>query len=124
MENDLASSPPENDANSNHGPRDLRASVALADKAGGLFQLGDFEIGECGRLRPRPDGAPISFGFSYLGVDFMARVDTGAAPRVSLDAELGKLPYRAEIGDGASLRLGSSRRPKPCRAAASTSRRP
>ncbi len=99
----MATSHPEDDANPTLGTEDLRATVALGAKTGGQFRLGDFEIDENGRLRPRPDGAPISFGFSYRGVDFMAKVDTGAVPRVSLDAELGKLPYRAEIGERRQL---------------------
>jgi hypothetical protein len=94
MEKKLAS----DDANSPVESENLRASVALVAKTGGQFQLGDFEIDDSGRLRPRPDGAPISFGFTYRGIDFMAKVDTGSAPLVSLDAELGKLPYRAKIG--------------------------
>jgi hypothetical protein len=99
----LASRRPENDANPAVEPEDLRATVALAAKTGGRFRLGDFEIGENGRPRPRPDGAPITFGFSYRGIDFMAKLDTGAAGRISLDAELGKLPYRAEIGERRKL---------------------
>ncbi len=94
----MAESPPENDPTPAAGPEDLRASLALAAKSGGQFKLGDFEIDDNGRLCPRPDGKPISFGFSYLGIDFMAKLDTGEEGRLSLDAELGKLPYRADIG--------------------------
>lgn len=94
----MAASPPENDPTPASGTEDLRASLALAAKTGGPFKLGDFEIDGNGRLRPRPDGEPIAFGFSYLGIDFMAKLDTGEEGRLSLDAELGKLPYRAEIG--------------------------
>ncbi len=95
----MASSSPENDANPTAEPGHLRDTVALAAKSDGQVQLGDFEIDENGRLRPRPDGAPISFGFSYNGIDFIAKVEPGTDGRISLDAELGKLPYRAEIGE-------------------------
>jgi len=101
----LSSSQPEDASNLAARQEDLRASVALSAKNGGQFQLGDFEIDENGRLQPRPDGAPIAFGFSYRGVDFMAKIDTGSDPKVSLDAELGKLPYRAEIGERRKLAL-------------------
>ena len=80
-------------------PENLRATLAAVAGSDAPFQLGDFEIDDEGRLRPRPDGTPISFGFSYRGVDFMAAVETGPAPRVSLSAELGKLPFRAEVGE-------------------------
>ncbi len=96
-------SPPEDGTDPAVDSEDLRATLALVAKSGETFQIGDFEIDENGRLRPRPDGAPIAFGFSYRGVDFMANVDTGPAPRISLDAELGKLPYRAEIGERRKL---------------------
>ena len=114
MESNLASSHPEDGANPTVGTEDLRATVALAAKTGGQFQLGGFEIDENGRLRPRPDGVPISFGFSYRGVDFMAKVDTGAPPRVSLEAEPRYppgCPYRARRAAPPARRTKPSHRP-------------
>lgn len=77
---------------------DLRTTVNMVAKSDRPYQLGDVEIDDEGRLRPRQDGAPIIFGFSYRGLDFMAEIETGGTPRLSLNAELGKLPYRFEAG--------------------------
>jgi hypothetical protein len=79
-------------------PDNLRGSLAFATAKDGPLDLGDFQLDDEGRLRPRTDGSPIVFGFSYRGVDFVAKVATGAAPKVCLSAELGKLPYRATPG--------------------------
>jgi len=79
-------------------PDDLRGSLAFATAKDGPLDLGDFELDDEGRLRPRADGSPISFGFSYRGVDFIAEVAAGTTPKVCLRAELGKLPYRATPG--------------------------
>ena len=81
------------------GPPDtLRATLDLATRAAPL-QVGDFEIDDEGRVRPRADGSPLAFGFSYRGADFIARIQSTPEPRVSLTAELGKLPYSAGIGE-------------------------
>ena len=79
-------------------PDDLRGSLAFATAKDGPLTLGDFQLDDEGRLRPRADGSPIVFGFSYRGVDFIAEVAAGATPKVCLSAELGKLPYRATPG--------------------------
>jgi hypothetical protein len=76
----------------------LRATVDLAKRDAPL-QVGDFEIDDEGRLRPRTDGEPLVFGFSYRGADFIARILSGPEPHVSLSAELGKLPFSAQVGN-------------------------
>lgn len=84
-------------------PDELRSAMALVGRPEGPPRIGEFEIDEQGRLRARADGAPLAFGFSYRGVDFVTEVQTGAETCIRLSAELGKLPYRAEAGERRDL---------------------
>ena len=79
--------------------------AAAAAIAGRRFPLevGEFQIDEQGRIRLRDDAAPLRFGFAYRGVEYDAEVETAAGPTVRLTAELGKLPYSMEIGEGRHL---------------------
>ncbi len=79
---------------------ELIATAALIAGRRGPLRVGDIEIDGQGRIRPRGDKGPLRFAFAYRGVEFGAEVATGAAPRVRLSAELGKLPYSMEIGHG------------------------
>lgn len=103
VERAVDSSDQAEDAGPPQAPEDLRATIALVGQPDRLPQVGDFEIDDEGRLKPRSDGKPIAFGFSYRGVDFIAEVHTGGGARIRLSAELGKLPYRAEAGDRRDL---------------------
>ncbi len=76
----------------------LPATAALIAGRCGPLRVGDIEIDGQGRIRARADKGPLRFAFAYRGVEFEAEVATGAAPRVKLRAELGKLPYSMEIG--------------------------
>ena len=67
------------------------------------FEVGDIQIDDQGRIRPREDQGPVRFGFAYRGLEYRAEVETAADPRVRLTAELGKLPYSMEIGEGRRL---------------------
>ncbi|MFQ5775245.1 MAG: hypothetical protein ACE5GS_12060 [Kiloniellaceae bacterium] len=93
---------PENDS-LRSTPGDLRSTVELVANSGGPFQVGDFEVGDDGRLRPREDRGPLKFGFAYLGIEFRAEVHTCPEPRIDLSADLGKLPYTMELGQGRRL---------------------
>ena len=42
-------------------------------------------------------------GFAFRGVEYGAEVETAAEPQVRLTAELGKLPFTMEIGEGRYL---------------------
>lgn len=94
----MTSSGNNENASQTRKPEDLRGNLAFATAKGRPLDLGDFQLDDEGRLSPRADGSPIVFGFSYRGVDFIAKVAAGAAPKVYLSAELGKLPYRATPG--------------------------
>lgn len=67
------------------------------------FKVGDILIDGQGRIRPRDDQGPIRFGFAFRGVEYGAEVETAAEPQVRLTAELGKLPFTMEIGEGRYL---------------------
>ena len=99
----MVSSGQADDAGPLQGRDDLRATIALVGRTGRPPQIGDFEIDGQGRLRARPDGTPLAFGFTYRGVDFIAEVRSGEDARIRLRAELGKLPYRAEAGERRDL---------------------
>lgn len=78
----------------------LTATAALIAGRCSPLRVGDIEIDGQGRIRARTDKGPLRFAFAYRGVEFGAEVATGAEPRVTLSAELGKLPYSMEIGHG------------------------
>jgi hypothetical protein len=83
-------------------PARTELSAAAAVIAGRCWPLkaGELQIDERGRIRPRDDRGPVRFGFTYRGVEYGAEVATGDGPRIRLTAELGKLPYSMEIGEG------------------------
>ncbi len=80
-------------------------SATAAWVAGRRFPLkvGEIRVDERGRIRPRDSAAPLRLGFAYRGVEYHAEVETASEPRVRLTAELGKLPYSMEIGEGRRL---------------------
>ena len=80
-------------------------SAAAAWVAGRRFPLevGEIRVDERGRIRSRDDAAPLRLGFAYRGVEYRAEVKTASEPQVRLTAELGKLPYSMEIGEGRRL---------------------
>ena len=91
------------DSDTAPAPEDLRSTIELVGRPEGPPRIGEFVIDDQGRLRARTDGAPLAFGFSYRGVDFITEVQTGEDARIRLSAELGKLPYRAEAGERRDL---------------------
>lgn len=81
-------------------------SAAAALIAGRCFPLraGDIQVDARGRIVARDATLPLRFGFAYRGVEYEAAVETKTALRqVRLTAELGKLPYTMEIGEGRRL---------------------
>ena len=65
--------------------------------------VGEVQIDEQGRIRPRDSSVPLNLGFAYRGIQYHAEVETTSEPRVRLTADLGKLPYSMEIGAGRHL---------------------
>lgn len=84
-------------------PGSLRAALDLLCGRLAPLQAGDIQIDDDGRVRPRSDDGPIRFGFAYRGVNYQAELTTDPTARVSLTADLGKLPYSAELGPGRRL---------------------
>lgn len=82
---------------------ELPSIVALMAGRRFPFKVGDIEIDSQGRIRSREDQGPVRFSFAYRGVEYGAEVETAADPRVRLTADLGKLPYTMEIGEGRDL---------------------
>jgi hypothetical protein len=66
-------------------------------------RVGEIQIDEQGRIRPRDSAVPLNLGFAYRGIQYHAEVETTSEPRVRLTADLGKLPYSMEIGAGRHL---------------------
>ncbi len=99
----MASETPEHDEPTESAGAELAATAAWA--AGCCFPLkvGEIQIDERGRIQPRDSTVPLSLGFAYRGVEYHAQVETAPEPRVRLTAELGKLPYSMEIGEGRRL---------------------
>ena len=63
------------------------------------FQAGRVELDEDGRIRLRNGGEPLRFVFTYRGADFEARLAAAPEVRLTLFAELGKVPYSMERGN-------------------------
>ncbi len=99
----MTSENPELDGPTESASAELSAAVAWL--AGRCFPLkvGEIWVDERGRIRPRDDAAPLRLGFAYRGVEYRAEVETASDPLVRLSAELGKLPYSMEIGEGRRL---------------------
>jgi hypothetical protein len=81
----------------------LRDILALVAGGRSSIRASDFVLDEDGRLRVREDAGPIHFCFAYRGADFDALMDTAPEASISLSAELGKVPYSMETGDGRRL---------------------
>lgn len=83
------------------------AATSIADPSVPL-KFGPLNSGEVrpdaqGRCRPHDDTMPLRLAFAYRGIDYLAEVETAPEPQVRLTAELGKLPYSMEIGEGRHL---------------------
>ena len=79
------------------------ATAALVADLRFPLKVGEFQIDERGRIQARDGTAPLRFGFAYRGVEYNAEVEAANEPRVRLTANLGKLPYSMEIGEGRHL---------------------
>ncbi len=99
----MASETPELDGPAESAGSELSAVAAFI--AGRCFPLhvGDIRVDERGRIRPRDSELPLRLAFAYRGVEYHAEVETASEPQVQLTAELGKLPYTMEIGEGRRL---------------------
>jgi hypothetical protein len=86
-------------------PVGAKSPSTVAPVPGRCFPLrvGDIHLDERGQICLRGGEGPLRFGFAYRGIEFGAQVATNSEPRVRLTAELGKLPYSTEIGDGRQL---------------------
>lgn len=99
----MASGTPELDGSTESAGAELSATAAWATGRCFPLKVGDIQVDAEGRIRPRNSTAPLHLGFAYRGVEYHAEVETGSEPRVRLTAELGKLPYSMEIGEGRRL---------------------
>jgi len=99
----MVSETPELDGPTESASGELSAVVAWVAGRRFPLEVGEIWIDERGRIRSRDDAAPLRLGFAYRGVEYRAEVETASEPRVRLTAELGKLPYSMEIGEGRRL---------------------
>lgn len=79
---------------------ELRAAVERFAERDTPLQVGELGVDEHGRLCPREAGTPLTFGFLYRGIGFNAEVRGAPDAHLSLNANLGKLPFSAELGVG------------------------
>ncbi len=79
------------------------STVALVPGRCFPLPVGDIQLDMRGQICLPGGAGPLRFGFAYRGIQFGAEVATDSEPRVRLTAELGKLPYSMEIGDGRQL---------------------
>ncbi len=82
---------------------ELPAATAWHTDRSFPVKVGEIQIDEQGRIRPRDSAVPLNLGFAYRGIQYRAEVETTSEPRVRLTADLGKLPYSMEIGAGRHL---------------------
>lgn len=99
----MVSETPELDGPTESASGELSAVVAWVAGRRFPLEVGEFWVDERGRIRSRDDAAPLHLSFAYRGVEYRAEVETASEPRVRLTAELGKLPYSMEIGEGRRL---------------------
>jgi hypothetical protein len=99
----MASEAPELDGPTESAGAELSATAAWVAGRSFPLKVGEIRVDERGRIRPRDSTAPLRLGFAYRGVEYHAEVETASEPRVRLTAELGKLPYSMEIGEGRLL---------------------
>lgn len=99
----MASETPELEEPTESAVAELSATAAWVAGHSFPLKVGDIRVDERGRIRPRDSTAPLRLGFAYRGVEYHAEVETAPEPRVRLTAELGKLPYSMEIGEGRRL---------------------
>jgi len=108
----MARETPEIDGRTESAAAGLSAAVALI--AGRCFPLkaGEIQLDAQGRIQARNEAMPLRFGFAYRGIEYDAAVETAPGPQagqqigpqmVRLTAELGKMPYTMEIGEGRRL---------------------
>lgn len=83
--------------------RGLRDILALVADGRSPLRVGDITLDEDGRIRLRSGDEPLRFVFAYRGADFEARLETSPEARITLSAELGKVPYSMERGSGRRL---------------------
>ncbi len=99
----MASETPEHDEPTESAGAELAATAAWAKGRCFPLKVGEIRVDDRGRIRPRDSTAPLHLGFAYRGVEYHAEVETEPEPRVRLTADLGKLPYSMEIGEGRRL---------------------
>lgn len=75
-------------------------SVKDLARSGISARIGGFEVDGDGRIRSREPGLPLNFRFDYRGILFDSVVEFEPQPRVRLSAELGKLPFSMQAGEG------------------------
>ena len=78
----------------------LRDILALLADGRTALQVSDIAIDDDGHVRLRNRDEAIGFAFAYRGADFVARMETAPETRITLTAELGKVPYSMEPGSG------------------------
>ncbi len=99
----MANKTPDLDGPTAPAGAELSAAAALIAGRCSPIKIGEYSVDERGRIQPRDDTTPLRLGFAYRGVEYHAEVETAPEPLVRLTAELGKLPYSLEIGEGRRL---------------------
>jgi hypothetical protein len=65
--------------------------------------MGSFKVDGDGRIHGREPGVPLNFSFDYRGIQFDSVIEIEPQPRVRLSAELGRLPFSMQAGEGRRL---------------------
>ncbi len=99
----MANETPELDGPTATAGTELSATAALVAGRRSPIKIGEYRVDEQGRIQPRDETEPLRLGFAYRGVEYHAVIETVSEPLVRLTAELGKLPYSLEIGEGRRL---------------------
>lgn len=78
----------------------LRSALQLVGEPSVPLEVGAFEVSESEGLRARDRTIPLSFDFTFRGIPFTVRVDSGEGGTLSLTGALGALPFTAQSGAG------------------------
>jgi hypothetical protein len=82
------------------GAGKMASAVEVLSQASRPVEVGEVELDETGRIRPRADRHPIAFNFVYRGLTFHAELPVDSDGPLTLRAVVGVIPYSAENAVG------------------------
>jgi hypothetical protein len=76
------------------------AAMEVLAQTSSPVQVGEIEVDDAGAVRPRVSGEPVSFSFTYHGINFSATLPMEDGAHLLLTATLGVIPFSMENAFG------------------------